>query len=635
MKTLALAVLIGSTLPALAQQSSADTTPTLRARANLVVVDVVVTDAKGKPVLGLKRDQFALTEGRTPQVLKGFEEHTSPSGPEIAKFPPYPKLPPGIFTNYVPAPTEETALNVLLLDSLNTPLDAQPFLRQQLLDFVKHEKPGSSVAVFGLGNSLVMLQGFTSSPDILRRALEAQRGKASSLLEDPAGGNGFSDSMADQVASLQPATPPSGANTSSTSVSDLVATLQNFEDNIAAQQTYIRVRETLDGLNELARYLASIPGRKNLIWFSGAFPINILPNNDGASDPFSSAINMEYEYRDTVNLLSRAQVAVYPVDARGLQNAPMYSAQQKGQRYNSNPANFTKDLNTFQSNNTTEHQTMSAMAQDTGGEAFFNTNGLSQAVSKAIDNGSNYYTLAYTPTDKNYNGAFRRIDVKLAASGYTLSYRHGYYADDPDSPKALNAAKSDVPATASPNAANTDAAIGESLLQKAMRHGVPGATQIVYTVRVLPNAQSDVTEDTIAPNNVANRAGFLPIKPPFRTYRVDFGVDPSNIVFTRDANGVYHGSVEFVTYIYQADGQVLNSMSNEVTYNLPPAKYAALIHNGGIPLTQFISTPAKGDFFIRTGIHDVTSNHIGSDEIPLSLVKNLAPLPAPPQPPAK
>ncbi len=636
MKFLALAVLIGSSVPALAQQSSTDATPTLRERANLVIVDVVVTDGKNQPVLGLKQDQFSIAEGKTPQAIKGFEEHTAPTGPEIAKFPPYPKLPPGIFTNYVPSPADGTALNVLLLDSLNTPLDSQQFLHQQLLDFVKHEKPGTSVAVFGLSTQLVMLQGFTSSPDVLRRALDAQRGKGSNLLADPSGGNGFSDSIADQVAANQPPTPASASNTAP-AADDIVANLQTFEDRIQNVQTALRARYTLDAMNELARYLASIPGRKNLIWFSGAFPINILPNNDGASDPFAASINMEAEYRETTNLLSRAQVAVYPVDARGLQVAPMYSAQQKSGRYNSNPANFTKDLNTFQSANVGEHQTMSAMAQDTGGEAFFNTNGLSDAVSKAIDNGSNYYTIAYTPTDKRYDGAFRRIEVKLAASGYSLSYRHGYYADDPDDPKALERAKSDVaaPAAGSAEAAKTDATIGESLLQKAMQHGVPGATQIVYTVRVLPNTQAGVTEETLAANNVANRTGFLPIKPPYRSYRVDFGVDPSNIVFTKDANGIYHGSVEFVTYIYQPDGQVINSMSNEVSYTLPPPRYAILMRNGGIPLTQLISTPVKGDFFIRTGIHDMTSNHIGSDEIPLSLVKNLPPLPPPPQPPAK
>ncbi len=68
-------------------------------------------------------------------------------------------------------------MNVLLLDALNTPLPDQQYVRQQLLDFVKHEKPGTSIAVFGLSSQLVMLQGFTSNPDLLKRVLEKQNGQ--------------------------------------------------------------------------------------------------------------------------------------------------------------------------------------------------------------------------------------------------------------------------------------------------------------------------------------------------------------------------------------------------------------------------------------------------------------------------
>jgi hypothetical protein len=60
-----------------------------------------------------------------------------------------------------------------------------------------------------------------------------------------------------------------------------------------------------------------------------------------------------------------------------------------------------------------------------------------------------------------------------------------------------------------------------------------------------------------------------------------------------------------------------------------------MMKTGGITFHQEISAPAKGDTSLRTGVHDLTSNHIGSAEIPLSLVKNLPPLPVQPQPPAK
>ncbi len=623
-----------STAPPASTASAAQTPagaplPTLQARAKLVIVDVVVTDGNHHAIHGLKKDQFTLLEDRKPETIKAFEEHSAPTAAELAKYPPLPKLPPGIFSNYVPAPSGDRPVNVLLLDALNTPISDQQYVRSQLLDYLKHEQPGTSIAIFGLSSQLVMLQGFTSDPNQLRQVVEKQGGKGSIILDNTVGGEAPTEALSDQVADLQQQSPGAGLQNTGPTYSDIVSNLKTFED---MQQTFeyrLRIQYTLDAMNELARYLSNIPGRKNLIWFSGSFPLNILPTAEGG-DPFASQLNMEHEYHETTNLLVRAQVAVYPVDARGLQTSPVFNAANAGSRY-SNPSAFTRDVNRFNQANVAEHQTMATMASDTGGQAFFNTNGLSQAVSTAIEDGSNYYTLAYTPTDARYKNDFRHIEVKLAAPGYSLSYRRGYYADDPDTPGTTTAGS----ATPAPDAANADALIGESLMQKAMQHGVPGSTQIVYTVRVLPDAAPGVTENDLAPNNVANGQGFSPIKPPYRRYRVDFGVDPSNIVFTTTPDGVYHGAIDFDCFLYDPDGRVLNSVSNKISLALPAARYLSMMKTGGITFHQEISAPAKGDTSLRTGVHDLTSNHIGSAEIPLSLVKNLPPLPVQPQPPAK
>ncbi len=292
---------------------------TLHARAKIVVVDVVVTDAAHHPVFGLKRDQFVLTEDKKPQQLKAFEEHAAPSAGELAKVAAVPKLPPGIFTNYVPAPAEGQPLNVLLLDALNTPLTDQQYVRQQLLDFLKHEPAGTSVAVFGLSTQLVLLQGFTSDPNLLRQVLEKQTGKGSILLDNVVGGEGATDSLADSLAASQPpAQPGSGIDNTGPNLNDVIGNLRTFEDINTSFQLSLRIRYTLDGLNELARYLSNIPGRKNLIWFSGSFPLNVLPSGDDSTDPFAAVVNSEQEYRETTELLTKSQVAVYPIDARGL-----------------------------------------------------------------------------------------------------------------------------------------------------------------------------------------------------------------------------------------------------------------------------------------------------------------------------
>ncbi len=106
-------------------------------------------------------------------------------------------------------------------------------------------------------------------------------------------------------------------------------------------------------------------------------------------------------------------------------------------------------------------------------------------------------------------------------------------------------------------------------------------------------------------------------------------------MFTKGDDNLFHASLKFVTFVYQPDGQVVNSVSNQIDLNLTAARYAGLLQNGGITFTQKISTPARGDFSVRTGILDLTSRHIGTTEVPLSVVRNLAPLPVQPPRPAK
>jgi hypothetical protein len=88
--------------------------------------------------------------------------------------------------------------------------------------------------------------------------------------------------------------------------------MRQFEADIAAFQTDLRVQMTLEAMQQLARYLSGIPGRKNLIWFSGSFPIALDPD-DTQQDPFEAMRNYSDQIRETAELLSAARVAVYPV----------------------------------------------------------------------------------------------------------------------------------------------------------------------------------------------------------------------------------------------------------------------------------------------------------------------------------
>ena len=121
----------------------------------------------------------------------------------------------------------------------------------------------------------------------------------------------------------------------------VLANLRQFEAEQQSHQLQLRARFTLDALNLLARYMSNLPGRKNLIWFSGSFPISILPD-PSLQNPFAIVSSSEDEFRETVDLMARSQVAVYPIDARGLMVEPMLNASNSGRTDAESPGDANK-----------------------------------------------------------------------------------------------------------------------------------------------------------------------------------------------------------------------------------------------------------------------------------------------------
>jgi VWFA-related protein len=601
----------GQTVPA----SGAPVT-TIRTNSDLVVVDVVVSDSQQNPMHQLTAADFTVLEDGKPQSVKIFEEHATAAPASLL---PAPKLAPGVFTNYSVAPANG-ALNILLLDKLNTPMDAQSVVREQLLKYLKDVPPGTRIAVFSLSTNLRLLQGFTTNPELLRALIEGKKGNQgpSPLMNNVTEGDepGADDPMYNMDEEMLGNDPTAGL---------ILANLEQFEAEQQSMQLQLRARFTLDALNQLARYMSGLPGRKNLIWFSGSFPISILPDPDivdpnilpssvpGAltPDPFVVVASAEDEFRETVDLLARSQVAVYPIDARGEMTPPMYSASQSGSTMNSKPNGFAKANTQFFQQTGEEQGTMEEMAAATGGKAFVNTNGLKEAVQKAVEAGSNYYTIAYTPTNQKWNGGYRKIQVKLDRPGATLAYRRGYFADDPNAP-----GKHDQPQNAKPDPNQYSA------LRAAMQHGGPDPTELIFVARVQP-ASTDA-ETALAPGNQTGKK----TSGPYRRYAVTFAASPKDVVWTIAPDGAHLSSLEFMTIVYDSDGALINAQFNGIHVAIPDAKFASF-QSGPMKYVQQISVPAKGEYYLRIGIRDSAADHVGAVELPVAAVAKLPPLATP------
>ena len=291
-----------------ASQAPANT-PTLRTGVQLVVEDVVVTGKNGAPVHGLQQGDFTVLENKVEQSIKGFEEHTG------AAVRPPTALPAGVFSN-VPD-TAGRVVNVLLLDGLNTPPQSQVYLRGQLVKFLETERPGTQTALFTLNYRLRLLQDFTADPELLKLAVRAQGAQFSPLLnrelnDQPA--HKASEALTNMIAEH-----PELASV----LESIQSSLLDMQARQVSQQMQVRARITMEALEQLARYLAGVPGRKNLLWFSGSFPTYIQRDIQTTGDVFAGQADLRDELKRTETILARNQVAMYPIDARGLEAAPL------------------------------------------------------------------------------------------------------------------------------------------------------------------------------------------------------------------------------------------------------------------------------------------------------------------------
>jgi VWFA-related protein len=593
------------------EQPAAKETPVFRTNANLVVVDVVVRD-KGQPVHGLKAADFQIREDGKEQKISVFEEHSGTDALEAAKAP---QLPPHVYSDY-PQYARSSAANVLLLDALNTPLQDQVYVRRRMLAYLKTIPAGTRLAVFTLGSQLRIITGFTTDTAEIAKALGPGRGNAEkSSVMDP----NFDDAL-DLASALELGGGGSAAS---------LAAAQQFASDTKNFEVGLRVQMTVDSLSQMARYLSTIPGRKNLIWFSASFPLRFLQG--GSSPNMDPMADYSQQVKKAAELLALARVAVYPVDSRGLLNVPSAQADTVdqaaiGASLQSVPATPSTPGNqglgspsmnqlssggggggsgpdlgkmdtAFMSELAWDHFNMDQIAKETGGVAFYNRNGLGEVVGEAIANGSSYYTLGYAPENRNYDGALRKIDVRVEAGHYELAYRHAYYADDPGAAQKWTEGR-------------------RSPLIDAMQHGTPPLSQVIFEVRVLPEGDPALAGEKAT----MERTVLVPkgMKHP-KHYLVDYWIDPRAVEDKAMADGKQHREIQLTQVAYDVEGIRLNSTDAGLGVDLTRAQVARALTDG-IQMHQEIDLP-EGQVYLRIGVHDILSGRIGTVEIPVTVGK--------------
>ena len=525
----------GALLLAQTPGSAPPPTPIFKSTTRIVLVDVVATDRNGKPVHDLKSADFTVLDEGKPQGIVAFEEQRSDAAAlrQTAL-----NLPDNVYTNYV-SRSQPGALTVLLFDSLNTDRLDLPYARNEMLGFLRKLPPGQPVALYALGSHLRMVHSFTENSDELiaaARQLSNHSHLTYSNMKE------FSAAIGELKES-----PVSTTRMFRRMVESLG---EEYEGKLES-----RSQDTLDALSQLARALAVVPGRKNLIWISGGFPFDISSNARGLQKVAAQ--------------LAATRIAVYPVDVRGVAAL--------------NADGLTRDSEIFLQTQSYEAlsgrgqendsivETMRYIAGLTGGRARVNSNDLAGAIADSMHTGSNYYTLAYRPATTEWNGKFRRIAVKTSRLNVKLLHRSGYYA----TPDTFDSRK---------DAGRTVA--------MAMQPTVPTATQLIMKARVVPG-------------RITGEAS-----------KIDILIDVHDLSLTEEKE-LKTPEVQFVAVAWDAGGKQCASFSQAFNSALPPTQLESLLRTGLQLHQEMLLKP--GSYQVRLGVMDRLSGRIGTLDVPLTI----------------
>jgi VWFA-related protein len=515
--------------------------PQIHVSTHLVQIGVIVRNNNG-PVADLTKDDFVVLDRGKPQKISVFSIESSESAPQPAQ-----PLPQNTFSDLPQyAASTSRSVTIVLLDNLNSlsgngheTLESGPLwmedlalanAKAHLIEFIRTLDPKDRMAIYGLSETLHVLCDFTSDRDRLLTVLKNYdtTPKTNREAAEPGGYH----------------TPVPG---------------KEFNDNMDAQALEFaaatnerRAMQTMAALQSIASHVANIPGRKNLVWLT-------------ANLPFSGAA--------LARVLVPAQIAAYPVDARGLlPRAVPDSANDAVASGSKLSSALGLDKSAAQADQPIGVDTMQKIAEDTGGRAFVNTNDVTSAIRKAVEDSAVTYNLGFYIDSDSLDGNFHELKVQVHRSGLNLRYPKGYFA------------LKDAPATQDDRHNNFLIAIKSPLDSSA----------IPLEVKV-----DRVNQPT--PNSIALSGSI--------------GIHDLQLV---QSGEVRTGALDITVIEQDETGKVLRESANHINLRFTEKQYPAILKSG-ITFRKSVQ-PQSGATTLRVLVQDPSTAAIGSLIIPLAHV---------------
>jgi len=380
---------------------------------------VVVSEKRGRPRAGLRKEDFVVLEDGKPQDIVQFQAFTRPA--PAAATPARPAPP-------APGAEEEASAEqlparyvVLAIDDVHMAMEGIVRARKALERFIREDlRSEDQVALVTTSGASALSQEFTTDRAVLEQTLSrlSPKSRRAEWMMVPY--------MSDYQAELIEGGDPTALDVAA---QDIISALGFNDRNAAEAEARNRAREivteavynsrlTLEALEGLCRGLSGLSGRKTLFLVS-----------DGFLTGLGSGTGMSFDVRRIVDASTRAGVVIYAIDTRGLMASPPVASASSLQRVNPDTMGAVENMRSHSESAMLD--AMNALAVDTGGFLVENTNDLHAGLHEMLKDTETYYVLAYESSNTRRDGSFRKIEVRLpGVHGIKLRTRSGYFAPD-------------------------------------------------------------------------------------------------------------------------------------------------------------------------------------------------------------
>jgi VWFA-related protein len=371
-----------------AQPATTQAQYSIKVNSDLVLTNVVVRDKKsGELVRGLTAKDFSLLENGKPQHISTFDFESVDQAAPLDEATISGKT-GSIFNAKSETARPEALRNhrliVLFFDLTSMQPEDIERSQQAARNYIdKQMQAADIVAVVSLDTTLSLDQDFTQDKQLLMKAVNRYSGNQ---------GQGFE----------------SGAASTTNQIEDATAFTPD-----ESEYNDLNTDRELFAITSISKSLAGINEKKSMLYFSGGI------QRDG--------IENQASLRSAINSAVRANLSIYSVDSRGLEEIQPLGDASTGSLRGANGYNGASLQNNFDTNFNTQ-EVMATLSSDTGGKAFFDSNDFSPAFERIQRDTSAYYVLGFRSTDPHRDGRYRRLSVKVNRPGVKLEYRPGYYA---------------------------------------------------------------------------------------------------------------------------------------------------------------------------------------------------------------